>query len=60
MYATSNIPTIAAPGHVNDVVSVLLFKKVTIPHMTSQVTRSQVKENGEGVSLTARWFILNI
>ena len=27
--------------------------------MSSQVTRSQVKENGDGVSLTPRWFILN-
>ena len=28
--------------------------------MSSQVTRSQVKENGDGDSLTAPWFILNI
>ena len=28
--------------------------------MSSQVTRSQVKENVDGVSLTPRWFILNI
>ena len=28
--------------------------------MSSQVTRSQVKEKGDRVSLTARWFILNI
>ena len=28
--------------------------------MSSQNTRSQVKANGNGASLTARWFILNI
>ena len=36
------------------------FHLVTIPLMCSQITHSQVKETDDGVSLTARWFILNI
>ena len=35
------------------------FQWVTIPPMSSQVTRSQVNKNGDGIVRTARLFILN-
>ena len=38
----------------------IAFHSATIPVMSSQITRSQVKESNAEVALTTRRFILNI
>ena len=38
----------------------IAFDSVTIPLMSSQITRSQAKETNAWVALTTCWFVLNI
>ena len=59
-YASSKIPTIAVPGHVNDVVSVLLFTEQSYLSCFPKLVALRFKKPGAGVAPYACQFILNI
>ena len=59
-YPLSQIPTIADPEHVSDVMYVLRFIQVTKPIVYSQIIRFQVEQTNNIVALAVFMFILNI